>query len=680
MKIAIATGTRADWGLLRPLAEVLRGRGAEVVVLATNMHADPAYGSLAEIEADGFQPRLLNQCQDSPSANAAEALRAFGAELAENRPDWLVILGDRSEMLAVAQAAVLAGVRIAHIAGGTVSEGAVDDRFRNAISQLADLHLTETDQCARRLQAMGIKPQHIVVTGALGVENALRTLESAKAGGRRLSQSSQKADAKPGGGDCPQSPEKADAPNEDNQNEATRDSRFPPANLLATLHPETNPGLSPEAQAEMARANMQAMLTALGKWMEEEQNGRIILTWPNNDLDRRPQVELMEGFAARWPGRVEVIPSLGAKRYLETAAQASAIVGNSSSAIVETPSLGVPTLDIGSRQRGREHGPGIWHCGTSAEEILEGLHRVLLPDFQALAAKARNPYCRPGTAARMADRILGGLPSRGAATVPVAARNGHSSDKWRLGTVATPRSGMAESPRQPRTLYLITARGGSKGIPDKNLKPMAGRPLVARAIEQARLAGAPDEDICLSTDSREIAAIAEREGLEVPFLRPAHLATDSASSRDVILHALDFHRARGVDYERVVLLQPTSPLRRAEDISGALALWQPDAQMVVSVCEAKTNPYYTAFECDDDGYLRISKGDGLLTRRQDAPEVLEINGAVYVIDAEELRRQPMGRFTRRIPYRMPAERSLDLDTPADWTLAESLLSQPSPLP
>lgn len=225
------------------------------------------------------------------------------------------------------------------------------------------------------------------------------------------------------------------------------------------------------------------------------------------------------------------------------------------------------------------------------------------------------------------------------------------------------------------TLFLIPARGGSKGIPGKNIKPLAGKPLICHAIDQARQF-VSDSQICLSTDSEEIRRTAEDYGLSVPFLRPAELATDRSGSYEVMLHAVDFYRRAGARIDRLVLLQPTSPLRRADDIRGALQLFTGDADMVVSVCEAATNPYYNAFETDADGYLHISKGDGLYTRRQDAPHVWEYNGAVYVISVESLLSGPMGSFRRRIPFVMPRERSLDLDTPLDWQLAEALIAAP----
>lgn len=234
-------------------------------------------------------------------------------------------------------------------------------------------------------------------------------------------------------------------------------------------------------------------------------------------------------------------------------------------------------------------------------------------------------------------------------------------------------------------LYLIPARAGSKGIPGKNIKSFGGIPLIWHSIRQALAAGAAPEDIVVSTDGEEIAEVSRQGGANVPFLRPAELASDTSSSRSVILHALDTLEASGRHYDAVVLLQPTSPLRRPEDIANAVKAyeerWHNAADptqrpgMAVSVAEARTNPYYSAFETDESGFLHISKGDGKFTRRQDAPKVWEFNGAVYVIDPDALRKEEISRLPNIIPVEMPAERSIDLDTPADWQRAEDALKK-----
>ncbi len=226
-------------------------------------------------------------------------------------------------------------------------------------------------------------------------------------------------------------------------------------------------------------------------------------------------------------------------------------------------------------------------------------------------------------------------------------------------------------------LYIVPARGGSKGIPRKNIKPLGGRPLISYAIDAARCAGADDRHIILSTDDDEIADTARCLGLDVPYRRPAELATDTAGSRELIIDAMDWADRHGISYDCVVLLQPTSPFRTADDIRAALALYRPEVDMVVSVTEAASNPYYNCFETDAEGFLHVSKGDGLYTRRQDAPHAYEYNGAVYVIRPESIRRMPLGAFPRRVPLVMPRDRSLDLDTPFDWLVAEAMIANHS---
>ena len=223
-------------------------------------------------------------------------------------------------------------------------------------------------------------------------------------------------------------------------------------------------------------------------------------------------------------------------------------------------------------------------------------------------------------------------------------------------------------------LIIIPARGGSKGIPKKNIVELAGRPLIDYTI-QAALKVAPIDHIILSTDSEEIVTVAERCGLPVAYRRPEELATDTAGSREVILDAMDWADNQGIGYDAVVLLQPTSPLRVAEDILGAISMFTSDIDMVVSVAEARCNPYYNCFETDETGYLKISKGDGQYTRRQDVPPVYEYNGAVYVINPQSIRKMTLGSFPRRVPYVMPAERSVDIDAPVDLLVAEHLLGK-----
>ena len=230
-------------------------------------------------------------------------------------------------------------------------------------------------------------------------------------------------------------------------------------------------------------------------------------------------------------------------------------------------------------------------------------------------------------------------------------------------------------------IYIIPARGGSKGIPHKNIKILGGKPLIHYAIANALTLTDDDTHrrIIVSTDDARIAEVALAAAADITIRRrPEALATDTAATQDVIIDAMDYADSLGMVYDCVVLLQPTSPLRRPEDIRRGLAMYaaaRSTCDMVVSVCHAAANPYYDLRESDSNGYLHVSKGDGRYTRRQDAPAVWQYNGAVYVINPEAVRTTPMLKMRRRLPLEMEATRSIDLDTPRDWAIAETLINE-----
>lgn len=222
-----------------------------------------------------------------------------------------------------------------------------------------------------------------------------------------------------------------------------------------------------------------------------------------------------------------------------------------------------------------------------------------------------------------------------------------------------------------RTLVVIPARGGSKGIPRKNIKLFDGKPLIYYTIDCAR-AICNDVDICVSTDDAEIISVVKQYGLDVPFIRPDELATDTAGTYEVLIHALDFYEGKGEKYDVIVLLQNTSPFRTQEHVKEALSLYREDVDMVVSVKECAANPYYCLYEENEEGFLHICKGDGTIFRRQDAPKVYEYNGAIYVMNAATLKTTHMHKMRRRVKYVMDELSSFDLDTMWDWKMAEMI--------
>lgn len=364
MRIAVATGTRADWGLLQPLASELRNRNAEVAILATHQHLIPGMGNtIQETIDDGFIPAAYFKAVGSAPEIMAQAAAGAAKAIRQIQPDAIVILGDRCEMLGVASASLLSGVPIIHIAGGTVSEGAFDDSVRHAITKMATLHFPETQLCAERIIRMGENPANVIVSGALGVENALSV--------PRMSRT-QLADSLDG---------------------------WDPSEklLVVTLHAATlESGRSPiEVQEDMIRA-----------LSELPEDYHIIATYPNSDIDPQPLIDSLRAWERRMPQRVKVVPSLGKRRYLSAVALSCGVVGNSSSALVEVPSLGVGSLDIGDRQKGREHGASVIHSEADYDSIKTGLHTLLSPAHRNLAASAPNPYYKEATAELMADKIL----------------------------------------------------------------------------------------------------------------------------------------------------------------------------------------------------------------------------------------------------------------------------------
>ena len=220
-------------------------------------------------------------------------------------------------------------------------------------------------------------------------------------------------------------------------------------------------------------------------------------------------------------------------------------------------------------------------------------------------------------------------------------------------------------------VVVIPARGGSKGVPGKNIKFLKGKPLIQYTIEAAREVF-NDSEIILSTDDLKIKAVVENMGLKVPFLRPKELATDTAGTYEVLLHALDFFESTYGKPDKMILLQPTSPFRRAEHIKSAMELYSDELDMVVSVKETKSNPYYILREEDENGFLVKSK-QSKATRRQDVPKVWELNGAIYIINTDALKAKPINQFKKVKKHEMDEVSSHDIDTMLDWKLAEVIL-------
>lgn len=360
-KICIVTGTRAEYGIMSRLMQSLKeDERVELQIVATNMHLSPEFGlTVKEIEDDGFKidkkvEMLLSS--DTPTGTVKSmGLASIGLAdaYAELSPDLIVILGDRYEMLAAASAALIFGIPVAHLYGGEITEGAYDDAIRHAITKLSYLHFTSTEEYRRRVIQMGEAPERVYWVGALGADNISN---SATMSLTELEESI--------GADLGKS--------------------F----LLVTFHPVTKEPGSAEAQTR-------ALLSALEEVADRH---NILFTLPNSDTDGRIVARLVRDWAGSHPDKACAVTSLGRARYYSALAHCTAVVGNSSSGLVEAPSFRKPTLNIGNRQKGRAQGNTVVNCEATLEEIRKGLSRILEPQTIAeIAENGVNPYVKPGT-------------------------------------------------------------------------------------------------------------------------------------------------------------------------------------------------------------------------------------------------------------------------------------------
>jgi CMP-N,N'-diacetyllegionaminic acid synthase len=224
-----------------------------------------------------------------------------------------------------------------------------------------------------------------------------------------------------------------------------------------------------------------------------------------------------------------------------------------------------------------------------------------------------------------------------------------------------------------KPLIIIPARGGSKGVPRKNIKLLRGIPLIHYTIKAAQKLF-DNALICVSTDDEEIKKVAEQTSLVVPFLRPKELASDSSGTYEVLMHAIEHFANNGYEADTLILLQPTSPFRTSSHIEEALKIYSNEIDMVVSVKETRSNPYYVLFEEDENGYLKKSK-DANFIRRQDCPKVWEYNGAIYIININSLKKKTLNQFTKVRKFVMDDFSSHDIDTLFDWEIAKTIIEK-----
>ena len=358
-KICVITGSRAEYGLLSGLMKQIdESEDLKLQVIATNMHLSPEFGlTYKEIEKDGFvidkrvEMLLSSDTSSATAKSVGLGMIGFADAYEDLRPDLIVVLGDRYEILAAVSTALFFKIPVAHLHGGEITEGAYDDAIRHAVTKMSHLHFTSTEEYRKRVIQLGESPDRVFNVGAIGVENIKKSSFLSK-----------------------------------EELENSLDFKLGDKSLLVTFHPVT-------LETCTTRKQCDNLLEVLAKYPEY----RILFTLPNSDTDGRVIVDCIKDFVAKNKDRAIAFKSLGKLRYLSALKYVSAVIGNSSSGILEVPSFGIPTLDIGDRQKGRIAAKSVVHCGVSTEEIEQGFKLIFSEAIQSVAKLRNNPYEKEGT-------------------------------------------------------------------------------------------------------------------------------------------------------------------------------------------------------------------------------------------------------------------------------------------
>lgn len=371
-KIAVVSGGRADYDLLYRVMVGIRDDAAlNLQLIVTGAHLSGVQGdTLSAIAGDGLTIDARVPCtpQDDSKASVVRAMghavAGFADAYDQLHPDIVVVLGDRYEILAAAQAAALMRIPVAHIHGGEITEGAFDDAIRHAITKLSTYHFTAAEAYRTRVVQMGEQPQHVWNVGALGIDNIRHETLLGK---------------------------------DDLARELGIDLSSPL--FVVTYHPVT---MAADDGLDGARAMIKAL--------EAQSDAHCIVTGVNADPAHKAVADALDAFVARTAPRTVFVPTLGRVAYLSVLACADAVIGNSSSGIIEAPSLGVPTINIGPRQDGRLRAPSVIDCAAQADAISAALVRALSADMKKTAKQRANPCAQDETAQSIVDRLAAVVP------------------------------------------------------------------------------------------------------------------------------------------------------------------------------------------------------------------------------------------------------------------------------
>ena len=358
VKICVVTGTRAEFGLLSPLLKALQEDAAfSLQIIATGMHLSPEFGATyKQIEEGGFaineKIEMLLSADTGTAIVKSTGLGMIGYADALERlgPDWVLLLGDRFEAFAAAASAYLKKIPIIHLHGGEVTAGATDEGLRHCITKMATLHFTATETYRKRVLQLGEADDQVFNVGAIGLDNVFQLPMLGK-----------------------------------QELEEALSLSFQRPVLLVTFHPAT-------LEQQSSRQQMQELLHAL----DEIEGVQVVFTMPNADAGGRAIIKMIEDYVAQNPAKAKSFTSLGSLRYLSLLKQAAAVVGNSSSGIIEAPAFGIPTVNIGDRQSGRTAAASVIHCATDKEAIAAALRQALEPSFRLFCKSVENPYGQGG--------------------------------------------------------------------------------------------------------------------------------------------------------------------------------------------------------------------------------------------------------------------------------------------
>jgi UDP-hydrolysing UDP-N-acetyl-D-glucosamine 2-epimerase len=366
--IGVVTGGRSDYGIYLPILRRIRqDPDLKLHLIVTGMHLAHQFGfTVKEIQQDGFEigdrieMLLMSDTPEGIAKSLGIGVMGFAESYARFRPDILLVLGDRFEMLAAVVAALSFKIPVAHIHGGESTEGAIDELIRHAMTKMSHLHFASTESHARTIIQMGEEPWRVMVSGAPGLDNLSEI--------HLLS------------------------PDELKEHYGITLKQW---TLLVTYHSVT-------LEFEETEAQMHGLLDALS-----EVDCQVIFTYPNADTQNHLITEMIHDFANRCPERSQIVPSLGTRGYFSLISRVSAMVGNSSSGIIEAASFKLPVVNIGNRQRGRLKGKNVIDVGYSKTEIVRGIRQALSGEFKAGLSDLTNPYGDCHAAERIVDRLKG---------------------------------------------------------------------------------------------------------------------------------------------------------------------------------------------------------------------------------------------------------------------------------